>query len=311
MGDEADGDRDDERAAAGGSQEDSALEEELRALGRGMRIPDVDGETMAERVLAQLLAEAVPVPVPGSGTGAGTGTGAVPEPPGPPGPPGRSARVRRWLRERWRRVAAGLSGLLVVLVLTPPVRAAVADWFDFGGVEVRYDPSAGPRTPPATPSAVPAPGCHRPVTIAEAARRAGFTPRVPAELGDPDVVSLAETSPGRSVVSLCWTERGRTIRLDEFPATLDIGFVKQVSVLPEWLSLRDGTTGLWFGKPHLLRFRLIGGDGEGWSESVRPAGPTLLWQHGDRLTLRLEGVTSVARAEAIAESVRGDGGSPR
>ncbi|MGW6745888.1 hypothetical protein ACWGDX_34985 [Streptomyces sp. NPDC055025] len=317
MGDEADGDRGDERAATGGSREDSGLVEELRALGRGMRIPDVDGETMAERVLAQLLAEAVPVPVLRSGTGAGTGTGpgtepaTVPEPPGPAGPPGRSARVRRWLRERWRRVAAGLSGLLVVLVLTPPVRAAVADWFDFGGVEVRYDPSAGPRTPPAAPSSVPAPGCHRPVTIAEAARRAGFTPRVPAELGDPDVVSLAEASPGRSVVSLCWTERGRTIRLDEFPATLDIGFVKQVSVMPEWLSLRDGTTGLWFGKPHLLRFRLIGGDGEGWTESVRPAGPTLLWPHGDRLTLRLEGVTSVARAEAIAESVRGDGGSPR
>ncbi|MDX3852260.1 hypothetical protein [Streptomyces sp. AK02-01A] len=266
------------------------LPEELRALGRGIRIPDVDGETMAERVLAQLLAEAVPVPA--------------------PGPMGRTDRVRGWLRGRWRMLAAALSGLVVVLVLTPPVRASVADWFGFGGVEVRYDPSAGPR--PAEPVRVP--GCDRPVTPAEAARRAGFTPRVPAGLGPPDAMSLRGTPrpEGRgAMVSLCWTERGRTLRLDEFAASLDMSFVKQVRVMPQWLELSGGT-GVWFEEPHVLRFRLVSEDGEGWTETARPAGPTLLWDDGDiqgasageRLTLRLEGVESLARARAIAESVR-------
>ncbi|MFD5781894.1 hypothetical protein [Streptomyces sp. NPDC126933] len=282
------------------------LREELRALGRGMRIPEVDGGTMAERVLAQLLAEAVPAPVAE-----------------PSGRPGRLGRLRGWLSRRGRMLAAALSGLLVVLVLTPPVRATVADWFDFGGVEVRYDPSASPRpaapAPAATPTAVPVPvpapvpvpRCERPVTMAEAARGAGFTPRVPAALGAPDAVSLTEGPRGRSMVSLCWTERGRTVRLDEFAASLDPYFVKLVGVMPQWIELSGGT-GLWFEEPHRLRFRLIDGAGKGWTRSVRMAGPTLLWEHnsaagaasGDQLTLRLEGVESTARAKDIAESVR-------
>lgn len=102
------------------------LRAELLALGRGMGVPEQDPEgaglTMAERVLAQIVAEAVPAPV--------------------PVPPGRLKRAGAWVRRRARLLAAALSGLLVVLVLTPPVRATVADWFGFGGVEVRYDPSA-------------------------------------------------------------------------------------------------------------------------------------------------------------------------
>lgn len=43
---------------------DEGLPDELRELGRRLRVPDVDGESMAERVLAQLLAERVPTPVP-------------------------------------------------------------------------------------------------------------------------------------------------------------------------------------------------------------------------------------------------------
>lgn len=117
----------------------SRLPDELRALGRSLDEPGVAGsESMVERVLEQILAERVPVPVP------------VAE------PPGRGERlrgVRRWARVRWRALTAGLCGLLTVLVLTPPVRAAVTDWFGFGGVEVRYDPSAVPSPEPRCPAA--------------------------------------------------------------------------------------------------------------------------------------------------------------
>ncbi|TXL90532.1 hypothetical protein [Streptomyces sp. IB2014 016-6] len=291
-----------------GERED--LAEELRALGRGMRVPDVDGGTMAERVLAQLLADAAPVPASGPASDPASDPLPGPVPVPVSGRADRWARLRRLLRGRWRALAAGVSGLLVVLVLTPPVRAAVADWFDFGGVRVRYDPAATPG-----PGA-PVPGCGDPVPIEEVERRAGFAPRIPAELGDPDQVSLEGASAGRAVVSLCWADSGgRIVRLEEFRAGLDVGFSKQVRHMPQWVTLPTGgvneSTGLWFADPHLLRFRLIDGRGEAWTRSARTAGPTLLWEDGgpsgsggERLTLRLEGVESLERATAVARSMR-------
>ncbi|RSN83747.1 hypothetical protein DMH26_35525 [Streptomyces sp. WAC 05379] len=271
------------------------MPEELRALGRSLDPPGAaDGaETMVERVLGQLLAEQVPVPV-------AEPTGAVE----------RLRAVRRWTRMRWRSLTATLCGLLTVLVLTPPVRAAVLDWFDFAGVGVRYDPSATP-----SPGAE-VPGCDDPVSLAEAERRAGFAPVVPKELGAPDAVAVTGEPRGRFLVSLCWREDGRTIRLDERRASLDIGFAKTVREPPEWISLgsdaSDGTNGtaadqaLWFARPHLLTFWLVDPSGERFTREERTAGPTLLWSHGaegESVALRLEGVGSKARALAVARSV--------
>ncbi|MFF3058072.1 hypothetical protein [Streptomyces sp. NPDC057909] len=265
------------------------LRAELLALGRGMGVPEQDPEgaglTMAERVLAQIVAEAVPAPV--------------------PVPPGRLKRAGAWVRRRARLLAAALSGVLVVLVLTPPVRATVADWFGFGGVEVRYDPSApAPERP-----GEPVPGCDNPVTLSEAARRSGFRPVVPPTLGAPASVALTELPEGRSMVTLCWRENGRTVRLDEFLSRLDPYFTKQVREQPEWLKVHDGgggrVDGLWFARPHVLRFGMVDGDGNRWTRSQRTAGPTLLWVKDDRLTLRLEGVDARERARAVARSTLG------
>ncbi|MER5686586.1 hypothetical protein [Streptomyces sp. NPDC002205] len=266
------------------------LRAELLALGRGMDVPERDPEgaglTMAERVLAQIVAEAVPVPV----------------------PPGRLKRAGAWVRRRARLLAAALSGVLVVLVLTPPVRATVADWFGFGGVEVRYDPSA---PAPERPGA-PVPGCDTPVTLTEAARRSGFRPVVPSALGAPAAVALTELPEGRSMVTLCWRENRRTVRLDEFLSRLDPYFTKQVREQPEWLKVYDGrggrVDGLWFARPHVLRFGMVDGDGNRWTRSQRTAGPTLLWVKDDRLTLRLEGVDAGERARAVAKSTLGRAG---
>ncbi|MFJ7064395.1 hypothetical protein [Streptomyces sp. NPDC101115] len=256
------------------------LEEELRELGRALRVPDVDGPTMAERVLAQLLAERVPTPVPP-----------------PASPPDRWGWLRRW----WKALLASFSGLLMVVVLTPPVRATVVEWLGFGGVAVRYEPG----TPPAPGSAAGVPGCPDPVPLAEAGRRAGFTPLIPGALGEPDTVTVTGVPP-RGVVGLCWrTAEGGAVRLDEFPARLDVGFGKQVRVPPEWVALPDGAEGYWFARPHLLTFPMTDASGSGWAPSVRPAGPTLLWtRSGGTLTLRLEGVADRAEAIRIAASAR-------
>ncbi|MFD9070820.1 hypothetical protein [Streptomyces lasiicapitis] len=266
------------------------LSEELRALGRAMDRPGL-GETMVERVLAQIVAEGVGAPV----------AGAEPEPSGLGGRVGRALRrgvrrVRLELRARWRAVVAGLCGLLTVLALTPPVRAAVFDWFDFGGVEVRYDPS-----PP--PSGARTPGCgEHQVPLARAAREAGFRPVVPAALGEPDAVAVTREPSGRFLLTLCWREAGRTVRLDEFPAPLDPGYTKLVPGMPKWIDLGRGP-GLWFARPHRLELWMRDADGGSWKRAVRPAGPTLLWTDQRELTLRLEGVGSKARAAEIARSV--------
>ncbi|MEV0176706.1 hypothetical protein AB0I00_37050 [Streptomyces sp. NPDC050803] len=269
----------------------SELPEELRALGRSLDRPGADGaETMVERVLGQILAEQVPVPVAE-----------------PPGAADRLRSVRRWARSRRRSLTAVLCGLLTVLVLTPPVRAAVFDWFGFGGVEVRYDPSARPS------ASAEVPRCHGSVSPAQAERRAGFAPVVPDALGAPDAVTVTGEPQGRYLVSLCWHEGGRTIRLDEFRASLDIGFTKTVTEQPDWITLdadgADGGDALWFARPHLLSFWLVDADGAHYTRKERTAGPTLLWTHGSgaatdgTVTLRLEGVASKAGAVEIARSL--------
>lgn len=281
------------RAREGGA---SGLPEELRALGRSLDAREADGagssfgaETMVERVLGQLLAEHVPVPV------------AEPQ-----GARGRLRAVRRWTRVRWRSLTTALCGLLTVLVLTPPVRAAVFDWFGFGGVQVRYDPSAVP-----SPGAS-VPGCGTSVSLGQAGHRAGFEPLVPDALGVPDTVAVTSEPHGRFLVSLCWREGGRTVRLDEFPERLDVGFTKVLRRPPEWIELgeepsADGVQNyaLWFPRPHLLSFWLVDTEGNRFTRRERTAGPTLLWTHrtgAGAVTLRLEGVASERRAVEIAKS---------
>lgn len=277
--------------------EPARLPEELRALGRSLDPPGGAGaESMVERVLERILAEQVPVPVAE-----------------PPGAGARLRAARYWTRARWRSLTATLCGLLTVLALTPPVRAAVLDWFDFGGVEVRYDPSAVPST------GAEVPGCGRSLSLAQAEREAGFEPLVPGALGAPDAVSVTDEPRGRFLVSLCWREQGRTVRLDQYPAGLDIGFAKSVREQPSWISLSEGpadvgtpsNTALWFPRPHLLGFWLVDAHGSRYTREVRTAGPTLLWMRGSggsggtEVTLRLEGVASRGRAVEIAKSLDG------
>ncbi|MFD7547083.1 hypothetical protein [Streptomyces sp. NPDC059816] len=273
------------------------LARELRELGRAYDRAEperaADAEDMAARVLADLLAD---------GVDGAHGAGAPGRAPARAGWLGWPGWLGHRLRTRWRAVCAALCGLLAVAVLTPPVRAAVNDWFDFGGVTVDHAPSA-----PAVPSE-PVPGCGAAMPLATAAERAGFTPVVPKALGRPDAVQVAKAPRGSFRISLCWVTDEGTIRLDEFPSSLNTGFLKTVTDQPEALRLRraDGSTGqepaLWFRAPHRLTFWLGDGSEDQWVRAERIAGPTLLWSTNG-MTLRLEGVASRARALRIAESV--------
>ena len=125
---------------------------------------------------------------------------------------------RRWSRagSHRRRVAVVVAAVLLALLATPPVRAAVADWFGFGGVVVeRGAPDRGPtRRRPRCAGRVAGGGRGE----------VGFTVWVPAGLGTPDGV---EVSGDRRVVSMSWTtDEDGVLRLDQFDATLDFTVVK-------------------------------------------------------------------------------------
>jgi hypothetical protein len=189
--------------------------------------------------------------------------------------------VRRSLRERWRTFLALFLVLVAGAVATPPVRATVAEWLNIGGVEAR-PVGTGPTSAPAPPTVAGQ------VSLAEAARVAGFVPAVPGELGAPAGV---EASPG--FVALGWSG---AVRLEQFRAEVSPLYVKkyytQLERVPE-------VEGYWFSQPH----ELVLIDAAGAERVVRAAGPTLVWVRGG-VTFRLEGVADKARAVRLALGTR-------
>lgn len=197
---------------------------------------------------------------------------------------GRSPR-----RRRVALVAGAVGAVLLALLATPPVRAAVADWFGFGAVQVERDSSSGfgPAGPP--------PGVSAAGSASEVAELAGFPLFVPAELGEPDGVGV---SGNQRMVSMSWTtDEAGVVRLDQFDGRLDYSIAKQTPDVS--YAEVNGTDALWFDEPHEVT--LLSPDGSPVSYAPRIAGHTLIWQDG-ATTLRLEGDLSLGRAIEIAES---------
>jgi hypothetical protein len=192
------------------------------------------------------------------------------------------------LGSRWqRRVVVAVVALLVALLATPPVRAAVADWFGFAGVIVQRGPSTGDDAPPP-------PAVDDALTVAEAAELVAFTPMVPGELGEPDAVDV---SADRVILSMSWSTAAGPVRLDQFDGRLDFRIAKtSPGVLYANVA---GNDALWFEEPHEVV--ILDDAGRPRTESARLAGHTLIWPVGD-VTMRLEGDLSLDRAVEIGSS---------
>ncbi|GII21461.1 hypothetical protein [Planosporangium mesophilum] len=208
----------------------------------------------------------------------------------------------RWLpslRRRWLVAAAALLVALTLAVL-PPGRAAVAHavtgLLRFAGIEVhRGQPSVGP-TPNPTPSPLPS---IRSAALDEARRQARFPVLVPARLGVPGEVLLADPAGDGAprVVSLVY--RGG-VRLDEFDGRLEPGFVKSMAgPQTEWYEVA-GRPALWLPDPHVLEY--VDRQGVRHTETRRLAAATLVWTDGT-VSYRLEGAPSAAEALAIARTL--------
>jgi hypothetical protein len=233
--------------------------QELRDLGRAAQIPPLDADALTARTMAQLAG-------PTRATSAGRRR--------PSGP-----------HRRWQALAGAVAGLIIVLALTPPVRAAVADWF---GVIVR---SGAPAESKPIPQAGPA------LSFAEARELVSFEPFEPMTLGTPDGI---EVSVDGRVLSMTWSgSDGAVIRLDQFSG-VEPTYLKESQRAAEIVDV-DGTMALWFDGPHhVVRLDEAGRE---YVETARSAGPTLILPAGE-ITVRIEGLDRSAAIET-ARSLTG------
>jgi hypothetical protein len=219
-----------------------------------------------------------------------------------PDAPDVAARVRARLGVRgWRRWRYYLATALVALVVAvlPPGRAALADavtgLLRFAGIEI----ATSPGTAPPTGSPSPLPG-QQPATLDEAQRKVRFPIRLPARLGPPEQVLVADPdgTGTHRVATLLY--RGGTLRVDAFDGRLDPVFQKQAGGPgTEWVEF-GGDVAVWIGGPHPVSY--VDRTGTVRVETARLAASTLIWQEGG-VTFRLEGLPTVAEAVTVAESM--------
>ncbi|MEU4553754.1 hypothetical protein [Micromonospora violae] len=222
-----------------------------------------------------------------------------------PDPPDVTARVRVRLstpaprRWRWRSLAAAALVALLVAVL-PPTRAAIAEvvtgLLRFAGVSI----ATSPAPVPPVGAASPLPG-QRAVALDEAQRAVRFPIRLPAKLGPPERVLVADPdATGRYRVATLLYDGG-ALRVDAFDGHLNLAFHKEVTPPgADWVQV-NGDFAVWVDGPHVLSY--VDRAGGIRRETARLAAATLIWQD-DEVSYRLEGHLARAEAIEIARSLR-------
>jgi hypothetical protein len=89
------------------------------------------------------------------------------------------------------------------------------------------------------------------------------------------------------------------VRLDQFDGTPAPAFFKSASAA-RWTTVRSEPA-IWLAGPHPVTY--VGRDRVERTETARLAAPTLIWATGG-VTYRLEGLATLAEAEAVALSMR-------
>ncbi|MFG2049015.1 hypothetical protein ACGFIW_16495 [Micromonospora sp. NPDC048935] len=218
-----------------------------------------------------------------------------------PEPPDVRARVRVRLHRpvrRWRPFAAAALAALVVAVL-PPTRAAVADavtgLLRFAGVSI----ATSPATTLPSGAAPPLPGQHA-AGLEEAQRAVRFPIRLPAKLGPPERVLVADPDATGTCRVATLLYDGGALRVDAFDGRLNLSFHKEVTPPgAEWVEV-NGDFAVWVDGPHILSY--VDRAGNVRQESARLAASTLIWQDAD-VSYRIEGALTQAEAIEIARSL--------
>lgn len=200
-----------------------------------------------------------------------------------PEPPDVTAQVLTRInaprrRNRWlAALVAAVTAFAIAFAVSPAVRAGVQNLLEFAGVEFRTE--APPSVAPPLPS--------QEVSLDQARKEMPFEIHLPAELGEPDRITVHE---GRFV-----TLHYGTLRLDQFDGTIN----STVGKLIHQEGVEQINDKIWIPYPHV--FFYIDRDGQWHTEEPQAAGQTLLWQRG-QVTNRLEGDLTRERALKISES---------
>ncbi|WP_330271137.1 hypothetical protein OG205_28825 [Lentzea sp. NBC_00516] len=200
-----------------------------------------------------------------------------------PEPPDVTAQVLTRInaprrRNRWlAALVAAVTAFAIAFAVSPAVRAGVQNLLEFAGVEFRTE--APPSVAPPLPS--------QEVSLDQARKEMPFEIHLPAELGEPDRITVHE---GRFV-----TLHYGTLRLDQFDGTIS----STVGKLIHQEGVEQIDDKIWIPYPHV--FFYIDRDGQWHTEEPQAAGQTLLWQRG-QVTNRLEGDLTRERALKISES---------
>jgi hypothetical protein len=231
-----------------------------------------------------------------------------------PAHPVRGPAWPAWLRTPRRAVVAAVLVLVIalsaVLTFSPAARHAVARWLGLEGARIQTVPTLPP-VPSIGPSPIDLLLGER-VTLAEARDRAAFDLVLPSVLGPPDAVFLDDRLPGGRI-SMGWRptaelpvseHTGYGLLLSQFRGSQDQAWLQKY--IPQGEAIQpvtvDGEPGYWIGlTDHVLLY--LTADGDTREDTLRLAGPTLLWER-DGLLVRLEGELDRATALRIARSVR-------
>jgi len=214
---------------------------------------------------------------------------------------------QRAVLTRGRAALVAVAAMFAVVLGVPPVRTAVAHWLGIQGIVIKPVASL----PPVTHSASPGSDFGIRTTLVAAQRMAGFAIAVPSALGPPDAVyTRSEVGP---VVSLAYRPRagfpesrhtGVGVLITEFRGSTNSQLMEKfvgqaTTITPVTVS---GESGFWIdGVPHEVAYQLP--DGSYVPDTLRLAGPTLIFQRGD-VTVRIEGSISQAQALAVSASMR-------
>ena len=255
------------------------LEQQLRALGPQIAVPDASGVAVAVRRRIESGTTHVDI----SGT--------------------REQHPRR-------RVLVAIAAVLLVVVITTlaisRTREAVADWLGLRGVEIEH-----------TSQPVRGLGSDlrlgRSVSLDEARRALDFEPLVAAraEFGPPDAIYLAGTPAGGRVTFVYEPRPGLAaapgsgvgLLVTEFEATVSEPVLRKTAGPGTTIDVLEvnGQRAYWLaGEPHAVAF--TDRDGKFFEDSARLAGNTLLFANGSR-TIRIESGLDKAEVLALAASL--------
>ena len=208
-----------------------------------------------------------------------------------------TAPPRRTHRRALILVAATLVAAACAALAVPQARTSILDWLGLSGVAIERVP-----TQPVAPVQPVDLGLGPVVGLDAARERATFDVSVPD--GTPDEVRFSEALPGGQV-AFVWLEDdgGPRVLLTEFRADLDREFMEKMAG-PETTIERfqlNGEPAVWLdGAPHGFTYRDLAGQVR--EETLRLAGPTLLWQRGP-VIFRLEGALTRDEAVAFADAL--------